>query len=143
VPCVDKNGTPDGKTIPIVDAAMATFHDASSYSLPSDTKAWVGGKPAVAVQWDPNACGGEEKPGDSNWDSAGLLVRGATLDGQQQLVLTPGATVADINLININADGTWQAEFAKPDDSELITDHKQLVNPVAKAKEIVITLGSP
>jgi hypothetical protein len=39
--------------------------------------------------------------------------------------------------------GGWQAEFAKPDDSELATAHKQLVNPVAKAKEIVVTLGTP
>jgi hypothetical protein len=145
VDCVDKNGVDKGYSIPIVDSATLTFF-AGSVALagaPADTLQWVGGNPAVVVLYNLNACD-DEYPGQSSWSSAGLLVRKAALDGLGRLVLQPGATVYDVNLIDILSDGTFQgsSDFAQPDDSKL-PDTPQLVNPVGKAKQLLIQEGSP
>ena len=144
VPCVESDGTQTGQQIPIVDNTSPKLFDSTAClgGAAQSTLSWVGGASAACILWDPNACGGEEKPGDSNWDTAGLLVRKAGLDAQGDLLLQPGATTVDINLINITASGGWQAEFAKPDDSELAGSYPQLVNPVAQAKQIVIQLAT-
>jgi len=139
----EPDGTATGQQIPIVDSTSPKLYPGATClaGASQDTLTWVGSLGTACILWDPNACGGEEKPGDSNWDTAGLIVRRAALDGQGQLVLEASTATTDINLVNINANGSWQAEFAQPDDSELATDYKQLVNPVAEAKKIIIQLG--
>ena len=59
-------------------------------------------------------------------------------------MLAPGTTVDDINLINVHANGTFQgnSDFSRPDDSEL-SQHPQLVNTVAAAKQTIIQITSP
>lgn len=144
VPCVTSSGSSTSAQIPIVDSAKLTYFSASVTlaGAASDTLAWVGGKPSITILWDPNACGPEEKPGDTNWDTAGLLIRGATLDAKGALLLAPKTTVKAINLVNIEGNGAWQDDVAKPDDSGL-SGLPQLVNPVNLAKQIIVSLGLP
>lgn len=147
VPCVDASGQDKGYSIPIVDSAALTFVDAATVTLPGapkDTLSWVGSLPAVTVIYDLNACD-NEYPGRASWGSAGLLVRKATLDPLGRLVLQPDATVYDIDLIDVLNGGAYQGteDFALPDDSRLAVDHKQLVNPVGKAKALIIQEGLP
>lgn len=143
VACVDKNGVTQPGTIPIIDTATVTFVN-GSVSLagaPQDTKTWVGAKSSVTVIFDPNACDAIEDPimNDSDWSSAGMLVRGATLDYQGRLVLAPGTTASDIDIIDVSPGGAFEgtSDFGKPDDST-ISAHPQLVLPLSTAKATLI-----
>lgn len=141
VPCVDKAGLATGGQTKVADSASLQFFDGAVTlnGAAPNTLAWVGGKPAVTVMFDINACDDEAPSGSSSWSSAGLLVRGATLVSGD-LMLSTGSTVNDINLVDVNTNGTWQGEFVEPDDSLLHT-YPQLVNPTNKAKELLIKLA--
>lgn len=143
VVCVDKSGKVYATTTAVADSATVKFFDGqvTLAGASQDTLSWVGGQTSVTVLYDLNACDDEAPSGGAEWSSAGLLIRGATLDTSGDLVLAPGTTVADINLLDINTDGTLQGEFVDPDDSLLYT-YPQLVNPVNKAKELVVQLGT-
>lgn len=140
VPCVDKNGQADGTQIPVADSATVQLFDGAVTlaGAASETTAWVGGKPAATVLFDINACD-DEWPDGGGWVSAGLLIRGASLVSGE-LMLSAGTTVKDMDLIDIYADGTYQSEFAEPDDS-LLPTYPQLVNPAQKANELVLKLA--
>lgn len=146
VRCVDKQGTDKGYDIPIVDSTTVKYFAGSvtTPGAPTETLTWLGSSPAVTIVYDLNACD-EEYPGRSSWGSAGLLVREASLDAKNRLVLQPGAGIYDINLIDVLSDGTFQGtdDFAKADDSKLAIDTPQLVNPVTRAKEVIVELGLP
>ena len=144
VPCVDKSGTLKGGAIPVADSAAVGLHDGQIALAGADpsTTSWVGGKPSVIVVFDVNACDDEAPSGSAEWGSAGLLVRGASLDGQGRLLLSPGAAVTDINAVDVNGDGTWQSEFCLPDDSQIPASYPQLLEPINKAKQLVIQLGT-
>ncbi|MCC6749660.1 MAG: hypothetical protein IT371_18485 [Deltaproteobacteria bacterium] len=146
VPCIDNDGKKKGGDISIVDSATVTFVQGTVTlgSAPADTKAWVGGKSAVTIVWDINACGDEDPVEfDGSWTSVGLLVRGATLVSGQ-LVLAPGTTIADIDFLDVDSSGIVSGQdFARPDDSELATNYLQLVEPVRAAKQGVLTMAQP
>jgi hypothetical protein len=146
VPCIDRDGNQQGNDIPIIDTANPTYFDGAVtlQNAPADTIAWVGNESTVTVRWDPNACDLEDPwVDDGDWESACLLIRGATLDGNGNLVLQPWVTETDINLVNCQSDGTFQDsyDFILPDDSELSL-HPQLVNPVNAAKTALIQAAS-
>jgi len=143
VPCVDKNGQDKRTKIPIMDGSTVAFFDGAKTlpGAPTDTLIWAGAGPLVTVVYNLNACD-EELPGRAEWGDAGLLVRKAYLS-QGRLVLQPGATVSDINLLDVDSYGAFEAEVAEPDDAKLAVDHPQLVNPVNEAKKLIIELGLP
>jgi hypothetical protein len=148
VPCIDRYGSSQGYDIGIIDSTTLTLVDGSItlQAAPADTLAWVGSAPSVTAIFDPNACDLEDPGfGDSSWSIAGLLIRGATIDGQGRLALEPWVTVADINLIDVYSSGAFETaiDFAKPDDSELPTLHPQLVNPIGAAKTAIINTAKP
>lgn len=145
VQCVNANGNPQGGQIPIVDSGSVSFVQGAVtlQGAPNDTKNWVGSLPSVTVVWDLNACDAEDPiANDGDWTSAGLLIRGATINASGQLVLQPGRTTGDIDFINVNPDGTFQnnADFAQPSDSGL-SAYPQLVNTITAAKQTLITLS--
>jgi hypothetical protein len=147
VPCVDRNGVSQGGSMPIVDDSTVSFVDAALAlgTARSSTQAWTGALPATTVIWDINACDLEDPTGNSaDWESAGLLIRGATIDGQGALQLAPGVTLDDINFIDVDASGAFQGatDFAQPTDSDL-KNYPQLVNPVTTAKGIILALSKP
>jgi hypothetical protein len=144
VPCVDKAGQAQGTNTKIADSASVSYFSGSvtMAGAPSDTKTWVGSQPTVTVLYNLNACD-DEYPGKTEWGSAGLLIRKASLDTSGKLLLQKSVTVKDINLIDVLSDGSFQSstDFAKPDDSQLPTIMPQLVNPVGKAKQLIVQLG--
>lgn len=145
VPCVDANGVSDGTMIKVADSASVGFMvgSAALTGASAATLAWVGGKPVVSIGWNPNACGPYEfTPTDVEFSSAGMLVRGAQLDTNGDILLSVGTTTADLNFVNATSNGTFQNELFLPDDSELV-QYPHLVNPVNKAKQIIIQLGLP
>jgi pentapeptide MXKDX repeat protein len=143
-PCVDQTGASAGADIIVVDSSSLSFVNGSTTlaGAPAVTVAWVGGLPSVTVVFDPNACDLED-PGsnDSNWSSAGLLIRGATIQNGS-LVLSSGTTVNDINLIDVHSNGTFEDadDFAGPDDSGLAS-YPQLAGPIDNIKRALIQLG--
>lgn len=146
VPCIDQNGTTAGPDIDIIDTGSITLVDGAVtlQGAPADTKAWVGSLPSVTVVFDPNACGLEDPAvGDNSWGTAGLIIRGATIDGQGRLVLQPGVTVNDIDLTDVSGGGSFEGskDFAKPDDSELVL-HPQIVQPINAAKSKILEVAS-
>ena len=143
VQCVLYDGTVQSNTIPVADSASVSFFNGTVTlaGAGQPTISWVGGQPSVIVVWDPNACDWEDPPGGTSWSSGGLLIRGATLNASNELVLAPGTTAQDINTLNVNSDGTFQVDYFEPDDSKL-SDFPQLVNPVTKAKELILQLGN-
>lgn len=144
VPCVDKAGALHPGSIPVADSAVVDLHDGQVALAGADsaTKSWVGGKPSVIIIFDVNACDNEAPSGNAEWSTAGLLVRGASLDGLGRLLLDPAAAVTDVNAVDVNGDGTWQSEFCLPDDSQIPASYPQLLEPINKAKQLVIQLGS-
>lgn len=140
VPCVDRFGAPQGYSIPIVDSSQVTYVNGSVTlsGAPTATKQWAGNGPSVTVLWDPNACDDEDPfQGDNSWGNAGLLIRGATLNSSGELVLATGTQPGDINTLDVLADGSFEAEFALPDDSQLAA-YPQLVNTVNEAKQVLL-----
>ena len=140
VPCVDKYGTSQGYNTKIAENGWVKLFNASVTlaGAVQETKTWVGSSPAVTVVYDLNACD-EEYPGYGEWGSTAILVRKATLSGGH-LLLLPSVTIADLNFIDTLDNGVFQEEYAKPDDS-LLEPH--LVNPVNKAKQLILQLGLP
>ena len=88
----------------------------------------------MTIIWDVNACD------EDNWLSAGLLARGARLNASGELALDPGASTADLNLLNVTDQGHFQQDTALPDDS-LLGATPGLVRPVRRAKELVLELA--
>jgi hypothetical protein len=146
VPCIDDKGDPSWPwTTDIVDSSTVEFFDGAALvaAAPQETKNWVGSLPSVVIVWDIDACDCENPWSNcGSWNSAGLLIRGATLVSNNTLQLAPGTTVADINLLDVSGSGGYQNERAGADDSGLAST-PQLVNPVNKAKELVIQLAQP
>jgi len=149
VPCILDDGSEDPimGDIPVVDSNVVRFFDGelALAGAPADTVAWAGGRPTVTILWDPNSCG-DEAPGSSSmtWDSAGFLVRGASLvDGA--FLGEPGLGTDDINMIDANSNGTWgtsvqTADYFAPDDSELAT-YPNFVQSVARAKDVLVSVA--
>lgn len=140
VPCIDHWDRDRGYSIRVVDTAgiffvsgRFTLQDASEELI-----AWVGNAPAVTLVWDPNGC--EYEGFAYDWTSAGLLVRQATINHSGQMVLDPEADITDINLINVDDDGRYPEEFATVHDSQL-SDHRELLNSVARAKSLILSLA--
>jgi hypothetical protein len=158
VPCMLKNGTPGGNDIPIVDFDPESglveiwLHDGSVAltDAPQATKSWVleaGNVASALVVFNPNSCDDEdpEEP-DEEWTYAGLLVRGALVTGSCptcSLVLAPGATTQDIDLIDVQQPGNFEGstDFAGVDDADLSKHHKQLEPSINEAKRLIIALG--
>jgi hypothetical protein len=141
VPCIDETGAVAGSPIPLVDTPALSFFSGSVTlaAAITDTKSWVGTKQSVVVVWDPNACGAwEESPGNPEWKSAGLLIRDATLDFQGRILLEPWVGIDDINMLNVDVDGTFEHERFKANDSGL-SSMPQLVNTVTEAKKLVLS----
>jgi hypothetical protein len=138
VDCVDNSGTATGAKVSLLDNsgwALLVDGAVTLSGAPQVTKAWVSGKPVVTVCFDPNSCGDENPRGrGKDWASAGILIRGATL-GAGKLVLAPGTTTSDMDLINVTDKGVFEDnyDFAEPDDSKL-TDTPQLVPTVTALK---------
>jgi hypothetical protein len=144
VQCVMYNGQVQSNFIPVADSSSVSFFDGAVTLAGADqpTVTWAGGQPTVVVVWNPNACDWEDPANQAaNWGSAGLLVRGATINGSGQLVLQAGTTIQEINILNVNSDGTFQVDYFLPDDSDL-PNYPQLVQPVTKAKELILQLGN-
>jgi hypothetical protein len=143
VQCVKASGQAQTSTIPVADSSIVVFFNGNVTlaGAGTPTKTWIGGKPSVIVVFNPNACDLEDPAGYSEWTSGGLLIRGAALDGQGRLVLQFGVTVKDINLLNVNSDGTFQVDYFGPDDA-LLSTWPQLVKPVNKAKALILQLGN-
>ena len=75
------------------------------------------------------------------------MVRGASLvppDTQTAtaLLLAPDSTVADINLIDTDGTGAFEAERFQPDDSGLAS-YPNLAPSISRAKEVIIQLAFP
>jgi len=140
VPCVNKSGVPQGSSTKIAEGNWVKLFNATVTlaGAVQETKTWVGSSPAVTVVYDINACD-EEYPGYGEWGSTAILVRKATLSNGD-LLLQPSVTLADLNFIDTLTNGQFQEEYAKPDDS-LLEPH--LVNPVNKAKQLILQLGLP
>jgi hypothetical protein len=147
VPCVDRYGNPSTPSpTKVIDSDTVSFHDVTVnyWSLPTETKAWSSGAASlVAVVWDPNACDCELPTDCSEWDTAGFLIRNALLVQGGKLLLAPGTTTAEINLVDLS---TWavlfEDEIAGAGDGQL-GNHPQLVNPVTEAKKIILQLAQP
>lgn len=143
VPCVKKDGTQTASQIPIIDDKLPYFAAGPSLldGAPQETLDWIGPLPWVIIVWDPNACEYEDwnsSEKDSDWGSAGLLVRRAALV-QKKLQLGSQLTVKDINLIDTSySTGKLKDEVVTPTDAELQQTFPQLVMPVNAAKEAVI-----
>lgn len=142
VKCIADDGSWNSTYIKILDnptyAALVDGSITLAGATP-DTKSWVGGKPSVTVIFDLNSCGLEDPgAGDNEWGSAGILIRGATLSGGQ-LVLSPGVTTADMDLLDVTASGDFEAgsDFAMADDSGL-SSYPQLVPVVAALKQGIL-----
>lgn len=137
VPCILVNGTLQGDQ-PLADRNWAAFYDWSLYVPSADpaTIAWVGGKPSVMVLWDLNACEYEEADGD--WYTAGLIVRGATLNASGQLVLASGTTLADLDVVDADVSGSWESERYGPTDQGI---EPNLVEPIGGAKALLLALS--
>lgn len=140
VPCVNRWHYDQGYSIRIVDTAAlfflsgeVTLQDASAEILE-----WVGNEPSVTLVWDPNGC--EYEGFSSNWTSAGLLIRKATINRAGELILDAAAGLADINMINVDDDGRYPEEFAAPDDSQL-SDYQEMLNSVERAKTLILSLA--
>lgn len=140
VECLDNTGANAGADIAVADSATVTFYDGAVTlaGAVQETLTWVGGRSAVTIRYDLNSCGDEWVLG-GGWGSTGLLVRGAQLVSGE-LVLAAGTTTADIDLIDINGDGTFQQTFdpGGADDASL---PPQLVLPVRAAKQVILRLG--
>jgi len=139
--CIHADGSTDGTTVPIIDTSLMAFFPAAESVLigaPASLSDWVGDGPAALIVYDPNACETIEDPvvGDTNWESAGLLIRGATIEGTS-LVLPGDLTSADIDLLDVAADGSYQAEFAGVDDAQL-ADYPHIEVTANAAKAILL-----
>ncbi|MFZ5786852.1 MAG: thrombospondin type 3 repeat-containing protein [Acidobacteriota bacterium] len=143
VPCINAQGVNTGSTTAIVDTPAVSFVVPVLGSAPATTVSWLGGKPSLLVIWDPNACDPVELPPNGpDWVSAGILIRGASLDALGRLQLAPGTKVTDLDLVDATVSGVISEEFFLPDDSTLST-FPQLVQPVLAAKQIILTLAAP
>jgi hypothetical protein len=143
VPCINAQGVVAGSPIVIVDTSAVSFVVPPLASAPAETVAWLGGKPAVVVVWDPNACDAVElPPSGPNWQTAGLLIRGATLDAQNRLQLATGTTLQEIDLVDVDVSGVITTDHFLPDDTTIAT-FPQLVQPVLAAKQLVLQLATP
>lgn len=160
VPCVLPNGTTTGKPpIPIVDAdasgvVQVWFYDGATLlaGAPESTQNWVSQRytHSALVVFNPNACDAEDPiEGDGDWTAAGLLIRGGQVDSPScpgcGITLDPRVTIADIDFVDANPDGTYDGamefeDFALPTDDEL-PSHPQLVEPINAAKQIILSLG--
>lgn len=140
VPCVNKYGAPQGYNTKIAENNWVKLFNATVTlaGAVQETKTWVGSSPAVTVVYDLNACD-EEYLGYGEWGSTAILVRKATLSNGD-LLLQSSVTTADLNFIDTLDNGQFQEEYAKPDDS-LLEPH--LINPVNKAKQLILQLGLP
>ena len=141
VACVMADGKTPGTTFTVAESATVWFHDGTVPLAANDpaTVGWVGGLPSVVVVYDPKACDPAEYPGGAAWGSAGILVRKASLQNGM-LLLQAGVTLADMNIIDVNSDGTWQSDVFGTADATL-SDYPQLILPWTKAKELILTLG--
>ena len=139
VQCIDADGTPRSWDMPIVDRNGVHLADGADvlWDLPADLQAWIGDRPTVVVVYDPNACDQEDQ-GDGDWRDAGLIVRGATLDSHGDLVLPPDATLEDIDIEDVYADGRHEAAFGGPGDSNIPV---QLQKPILEAKMMILQLA--
>jgi len=145
--CLTSSGNPAGPDIPIIDSNLIGFFPGTTTlaGAPAATKNWVGSFSSVTVLFDPNSCGQEDPiNNDGAWGSAGLLIRGASLDGQGRLVLEPWVTAKDMDFLDVTAAGAFESssDFAKPNDSDLPL-YPQLVPPVSAAKQAIIQLANP
>lgn len=146
VPCVNQYGQAQGYNVGIIDSNLCTMVNGTVTlaAAPASTKAWVGTLPSVTIVWDLAACAYEDPAaGDNEWASAGLLIRGATINAQGKLVLQPGVTVQDMDLIDVYSTGGFEGsiDFVLPTDAELHL-HPQLVNTVNAAKAAIIKVAS-
>lgn len=145
--CLTSSGNPAGPDIPIIDSNLIGFFPGTTTlaGAPAATKTWVGSSSSVTVLFDPNSCGQEDPiNNDGAWGSAGLLIRGASLDGQGRLVLEPWVTAQDMDFLDVTGSGGFESssDFAKPNDSDLPL-YPQLVPPVNAAKQAIIQLANP
>jgi hypothetical protein len=135
VPCITKSGQVMGSSIPIIDSDQLLFVEgvATLAKAPPSTKAWVGNHPSVTIVYDPNACVAENPFHDGEWQDGGLLIRGAYLNENNELVLQDWVTAQDINLIDVTPEGGFQSDLGDPDDSGLAS-FPQLTAPIDAAK---------
>ncbi len=137
-PCLDDAGQPAGADVPVLDTTLVTFFDGAITlaGAPVETQTWASGKSTVIIVWDLNSCGLEDPNAlDNDWGTAGLLVRGASLDGLGQLVLPAGASAKDLDLLDVGGDGTYEAEHGGADDAGVA---KQLLPTINAAKQGVL-----
>lgn len=142
VPCVLADGTNTGTPQKLADTNKASYCAWSTLkgSLPAQTLQWVGVGSAAAVVWDLNACDDEDwqNSADDDWATAGLVIRGATISTSGQLLLAPGTTFADMNLVDLSAGCGWEGDDFGPLDQGLPPN---LVEPVEGMKRLLIDLA--
>lgn len=114
-------------------------------AAPTETKNWVGNKTSLVIVWAITDCD-DSKPLGSH---GGLLVRGAKYRDSTTADLPRNLTINDIDLIDINKDGTWEADngtprpdFALPDDSQLATTYSAMAPLADKAKQTIAAVAT-
>ena len=139
VPCRTAANQTPGTSHAVADRDRTAFWDGSAAlgGAPASTKNWAGEMSVAVIVWDINACDFESF--DIDWSSAGFLVRGATVSGDR-LRLARTMTEADINLVDVGWQGTWELDTFGPDDSQLV-DAPQLINPVNAAKSLLVSIA--
>ena len=106
------------QSVPLVEPDPLTFSDKADLvgqrEVPDALRQWLGAGPAVLIKFNPGNCGA-----DDDWESAGLLIRGAALYGADGLQLTAPIAAGDLNWIDITDDHLFQQDSWGTADVEI------------------------
>jgi len=143
VPAIGADGRDMGFDIPILDAPGVSFAPCSVIlsGAPSAFVSWIGGADCAVVIHDVNAAEEEAPTGsaaDGEWQTAGVVIRGATLGGSGgSLTIPVETTLDDMNYLDVLASGGYEREQWGVDDSSVLPQHAA---SVLRIKEVLLAI---